>query len=232
MCFSVNEWKKRKRKTEEQTTGGNQEIFSSTGKPVFHFGLYFAMYKASRVLRLLFIVLSIMSKELCVNMWPISKWCCLIAENDDVDIGWLVCGEIPWFSKILHWNCRMSPIYWSLQTRHSYLQIISEQRGFESLSLCLIIEPMEKVFINSILRFRCGSHFWVKISYFIFSFIWNVTKIRKKYVYSLFGNCSGGCMFLIRITWYWCLQYVKENCCCEKKLTKLIIVVKVYVGGR
>ena len=156
---SINlfQWMNEKQNAKEDKS---QETSSSTGKPVLSFGLDFAIWRASRVLRLYCVVLSIMWNELDVNIWPVSVWCCLIAENDGEATGKFVRGEIPWCSEILHWNCLMVlPMYWSLQTRHSYWYIIPEQRGCGCFSLCRNMDPMEKVFLNTILRFKWGNRF-------------------------------------------------------------------------
>ena len=67
----------KRKKTEERkgsqgATTESQETSSSTGKPVLSFGLDFAMWSASRVLRLYWVVLSIMWNESEVNIWPVS----------------------------------------------------------------------------------------------------------------------------------------------------------------
>ena len=168
---SINlfQWMNEKQNAKEDKS---QETSSSTGKPVLSFGLDFAIWSASRVLRLYWVVLSIMWNESGVSIWPVSVWCCLMAEKDGEATGKFVRGEIPWCSETLHWNCLMVlPMYWSLQTRHSYLYIIPEQRGYGSFSLCRKMDPMEKVFLNTILRFKCGNRFCVRlvISFLILS---------------------------------------------------------------
>ena len=158
----MNEWKKGKKKTKaEEKPEGNE--------PVFSFGLYITIYRVSRVLRLLCTALSIMLKESYVarcGYWLIGTW---------------------WSISMLGKSTLGLPNGASnaqFLTDQTFISINYPRSSKEALKVFLCvwkkIELLMKIFLNTILRSKCGNRFWVRLVISFFLFYMKYDQDKKK----------------------------------------------------